>query len=171
MQWVIILMLGALTSSVFYQDYKTRSVIWILFPCILFMGIWYTLYYTDSLKLLFVNTGINIGFIILQFCFLKLLFGFKKIVNKKIGSGDIFFVVCCCTFFSPANFLLFYVLSLLFSLCVHFSLGLLTKNYLAQTVPLAGLQCVFLFLFISTSILSDNNMANDEWLTSVLIYG
>src|SRR5258705_5414270 len=105
MQWLILLLLSITTLSIFYQDYKSRSVIWILFPCIIILGVFYNLYYSHSVKGLSLNSIINTSFLVLQFLLLKIIFRSQKIINHKIGMGDVFFILCCCPFFSPIYFL------------------------------------------------------------------
>lgn len=166
MQWLIVLLLSIITLSIFYQDFKNRSVIWILFPCIVIVGIFYCLYYSHSLRILTLNSIFNFSFLLLQFVLLKIVFRFKKIINYKIGTGDVFFIVCCCTFFSPIYFLVFYILSLIFSLSSHFVLRLFSKDYNDKTIPLAGLQSIFLFVFISIHTMINTSTVNDD----VIIY-
>lgn len=164
MLWVIIVLLGISAVLIFYQDYRSRSVVWVLFPLLMATGILYSLYYTDSLNTFLINSSINLGFLLIQFLLLKLVFRFRKIVDKKIGTGDILFAVCSCTFFSPVNFLVFYILSLAFSLCMHFSFALIKTNY-QKTIPLAGLQAVFLFFFVFTTAIMGSSTVDDTWFT------
>ena len=164
MQWLLLSLLSLLTVFIFYQDYKTRSVIWLAFPCIFAIGIWYSLYNITSIDLLILNSSINLGFLVVQFLLLKVVFRFKKIIDSKIGTGDILFAICSCTFFAPVSFLVFYVLSLVFSLCLHFILQQINKNNYPASIPLAGLQAVFLCAFISSIAFIGSNTADDSWL-------
>ena len=160
---IFLIILGLFSSIIFYQDYKTRSVVWPLFPCVLILGAFYSFYYTESLQKFVLNTGLNIGFFLLQIVLLKIVFGFKRIINHKLGIGDILFILCCCFFFSPLNFLVFYILSLLFSLCVYF---LWLNKSQKDSIPLAGIQAVFLFFFITAFVIAGSNTTEDIILLS-----
>jgi len=168
MQWLILLLLTIITLSIFYQDYKTRSVIWILFPCIILLGVFYCLYYSHSVRVLVLNSVFNICFLLLQFLLLKIIFRFKKIIDHKIGTGDIFFILCCCPFFSPIYFLSFYILSLIFCLSSHFLFRRFSKGYNIKTIPLAGLQSIFLFVFIGIHTLINTSTINDDLIISLI---
>jgi hypothetical protein len=162
MQWLLLVLIGIFSFFIFYQDYKTRSIAWPLFFCILLLGILHSIYYGGSTQKLIINSILNICFFLLQILLLKILFGFKKIINRKIGTGDILFVLCCSPFFSPANFLVFYTLSLLFSLCFYFLL--LNKSGTESSIPLAGSQAIFLFFFIAVYVVSGHNTTEDIFL-------
>jgi FtsH-binding integral membrane protein len=168
MQWLLLSLLSASTFPIFYQDYRTRTVTWFFFPLVLSVGIIYSLYYTDSVKTLIINTSINFCFLLLQFLFLIIFFRSRKIINQKIGMGDILFPVCSCTFFSPVNFIFFYILSLSFALCIHFLFLRFKKHNYQNNIPLAGLQAIFLFAFISINIFIGSSTVDDGWLSTIM---
>src|ERR1035438_1869331 len=159
-----------LSVWIFYEDFSSRAVNWILFPLLAVSGIFMSLYNLNSFAQVLKNALYNFGFLIIQFLLLKIYFQFRKqqgfkIINKKIGLGDILFLSASCFYFSLLNFLLFYILSLIFALI--FYLFFFKKKSFAQpeeTVPLAGLQSIFLIIFICTNKACSINITMDDWL-------
>jgi hypothetical protein len=91
-----------------------------------------------------------------------------KLLNRKIGLGDILFILACCFVFSPFNFLFFYCCSLLFSLMMHlvFVKGLLKRS--SYTVPLAGWMAVFLQVYVMTLQILKYSIITDDWILQYL---
>src|SRR5688572_27828161 len=108
------------------------------------LGIINTYFHTGSFKQTLFYSFINAGFVLLQFALLKLYFSLKKngnsrLINEKIGLGDLLFLLAACFFFSPFNFLLFYCSSLLFAMIFHLLLCKIIKDTkFSLTIPLAG---------------------------------
>ena len=170
MQWLILFLVGATGGLIFYQDLKTRTVSWLLFPIIAIGGIWYQLFYRQSAINLLKTFSINAGFLIIQYLLLFTIFSLKKgvksnLIGNQIGWGDVFLLVSCAFFFSPLNFLLFFILSLGFVLCLHliFKKLIFLDDY-HQTVPLAGFQVGFLFIYLMTTEIIKLNLTNDDWI-------
>jgi hypothetical protein len=128
----------------------------------------------QSWEIMLINTGVNIGFLACQFLLLQLYFllkqrSWKTVINRQIGWGDILFLAASCCFFSPANFLLFYCLGLLFVLIVHLAVTAFTKNKQpAATIPLAGYQAIFLLVFTGAYTVLHTTITNDNWLINTL---
>ena len=172
MQWLILPLVGVAGGLIFYQDLKTRSVTWVLFPILAVGGLLYSFYYSGSLEIVVKNFAMNIGFLFLQYLLLKIILTVKgkreSQLEKKIGWGDILFLLACASFFSPANFIIFYFLSLVFSLLFHFLFKLINKKNYQNTIPLAGFQALFLFLYIYLNEIVNNNLASDDWIAFYL---
>ena len=172
MQWLILPLVGITGGLIFYQDLKTRSVTWLLFPIIAVCGLFYAFYYSGSLQIVAKNFAMNIGFLLLQFLLLKIILTVKRKQDtqpeKKIGWGDILFLLACALFFSPANFIVFYFLSLVFSLLFHFLFKLISKKNYCKTIPLAGFQALFLFMYIFLNEIVNNNLVTDDWIVFYL---
>ena len=170
MQWLIFPLVGITGGLIFYQDFKTRSVAWILFPIIAIAGILYSIYYSGSLSILIKNFAINAGFLLLQYFILKIVFQILKRKERNqlesiIGIGDILFLMVCALFFSLVNFILFYCMSLLFALIFHFLFKIsFNKKSYRKTIPLAGFQALFLFIYIFLNELMNNNLTTDDWI-------
>lgn len=120
------------------QDFKFRAISWYLFPAL-------------ALGLLLMNPAfslyscfINFGFVALVFVLLTGWFSLRSgslvnLTQRHLGIGDVLFLLCLAFFFSPLNFFLFYLLSLL-SISIGTGLYLLAFKPKDFTIPLAGLQ-------------------------------
>ena len=139
---IFIITLGLL----FYQDIKEQKVsIWILLIGIALGGI---IHYLHQVQIVFLsNIGANIIFITLIFL---VLWGYAKFKLKKkifevFGEGDLFFFILLAVSLPILSFLMVFVFSLIFSLLVFI---LLKSTFKESTVPLAGLQSLFLGLVL-----------------------
>lgn len=139
-----------------YQDIRHRAVSWLLFPALMITGFLLSFSAAGSWIALLERTGINLLFVLVQLLFLYAYFflrhGDRLLIGKKIGLGDILFWLAASAFFSFFQFILFYTLSLAFSLIVYLLLFRSPWSESRPTIPLAGLQALFLILFISTLI-------------------
>ncbi len=141
-EFLFILILGIL----FYQDIKERKVsVWVLILGIVIGGI---IHYLCQQPIVFLlNVGINILFVLLIFI---ILWGYAKLKLKKkifdvFGLGDLLFFILLAVSLPLLSFLMVFVFSLIFSLVVF----ILFKNrFTEKTVPLAGLQGLFLGLVL-----------------------
>lgn len=163
-EWIAIFLL----VLVVYQDYKFKAISWFVFPLLFCVFLYGSLSYLSPTDL--VNNFLIISvFLLLQGLLITLWFSFRQqklinILRQYLGIGDVLFIVCMAVFFSPLNFLLFYVGSLLL-------IVLLTVLYKAfngvQTplIPLAGLQAAMLLLLILfNNIYSIVTFTSDMWL-------
>jgi hypothetical protein len=139
---LFIIILGIL----FYQDIKERRVSLLLLIIGLMTG--GTLNFLSQPNIVFLsNTAINIIFIGLVF---GLLWGYAKLKMKKqifevFGKGDLFIFLLLAVSLPILSFLMVFIFSILFALIVF----LILKSRLKEdTVPLAGLQSLFLLLVL-----------------------
>jgi hypothetical protein len=166
----ILFFTGFLLAAITWQDLRSRSVSWLLFPLLAVSGILLAYRETGSWKLLFSYFSMNLGFLILQGLLLKMYFYFRNgkasaLINDKIGWGDVLFLLAACCFFSPLNFIFFYVLSLLFSVAVFLAGShWIRRGSSAVTVPLAGLQAGCLLLFLAANIIIHHPLTDDDWM-------
>ncbi|WP_205511085.1 hypothetical protein [Longitalea arenae] len=177
MHWFLFLILLIPAGLVFYQDLSSRSVLWYLFPLTAVLGFINSHLQTGSWKETLAYIFINSVFVLLQFVLLKLYFSLKnrdvtsKLINGKIGLGDLLFLLAACFFFSPFNFLLFYCSSLLFAISFHWLFNKVFKtNALAATVPLAGWMAIFLIVYIAFLQVTNNGLTKDDWILNYLLY-
>ncbi|WP_405610882.1 hypothetical protein [Polaribacter sp. Asnod1-A03] len=139
---IFILNLGV----IFYQDMKERKVTaWILISGIFLGGF---IHYLHQPQIVFLsNIVVNNCFVIMAF---GILWVYAKIKIKKnifevFGFGDLLFFILVAVSLPILSFLIVFVFSLIFSLVIY----LLLKNKLKdKTVPLAGLQSLFLGLVL-----------------------
>lgn len=158
---------------IFVQDIKSRSVYWICFPALalLFMAM-YGLKY-GSLAGLWPLAFFNLLFILVQLLAVSAWFSIRQktwvnITQSLLGWGDILFLICLAACFSPVNFVLFYIVSLIIVLMVWLAgKQLLFKN--TRHIPLAGLQSLVLIAVLVTTWLKPGmNITSDEWLLQAL---
>ena len=142
-----------LLATLFYEDIKERKVsVWILVSGIILGGTLHWLHQNTFVFLL--NIGINISFIFLIFgtLFLYAKFKLKKNIFDVFGAGDLFLFILLAVSLPILSFLMVFVFSLIFSLVVFM---LLKKRFSEKTVPLAGLQSLFLGLVLIANKLTN----------------
>ena len=139
---VFITTLGVL----FYQDIKERKVsVWILIISLLLGG---TLHFLQQ------NQEVFIASILMNVTFIALVFGvlclyarviLQNNIFKVFGMGDLLFFVLLAVSLPILSFLMVFIFSLLFSLLI---VVLVKRKFKNKTVPLAGLQSLFLILIL-----------------------
>jgi hypothetical protein len=132
--------------SMGYQDFKYRGISWYSFPLLCLLLICINPHFNSSSMLW------NLGFIVLVFSLLTLWFSIRtgapvNFLDSYIGLGDVLFLVCLSVYFSPMNFFLFYLTSLLLIAVATLFYQLSNKKD-HFTVPLAGLQGIGLLLLL-----------------------
>lgn len=136
---------------VLFQDIKDRSIHVILPICILVLCLLVNYNSTNlSLKDIFYNIvfiGINTLGLIIYFSIKTK--SFVNPIDQFIGLGDIVFFIAITPLFNLKDFMLFFIVGLIFSLMVH-SICILYKS--TKTIPLAG----YLSLFLAFNILITN---------------
>lgn len=157
---------------ILYQDIKHRAVSWMLFPLLVavaavlgFVNVYTWTYIT--------NVGINIMTVLLitgftfTFILVKNSLQFQSL-KRYIGLGDILFFVALSLFFSPVNFVLFFLLSMIFVLLsvTIFVAGKENKNYI---IPLAGLQAFLLIIVMVCSMVFNYNLYDDYHIINAII--
>lgn len=148
MALTLLLLSDLFLLAIFVQDLRYRAVSWYLFPaCVLSIGAGIFLTGTNHRQWQFSLLA-NLGFLLLNLLLLALWFWAKKIspktlVKEYIGAGDfLLFAVMALALPFPA-FPILFIGSLLTALLAGL---LLFKN---TTVPLAGLQALFLALILT----------------------
>lgn len=162
LEYILLTLLILNLFLLFYQDVKNREVSWILFPIALVLSGIISVFKITFFEMI-IFWGLNL--IILGVLFLCLIgyvyFKFGKNANlwDYFGLGDVLFFVVLSINFSSFNFVLMLIFSLLFSLML--SILLLLKK---KTVPLAGLQALFLIGVIIVQKIFDLNSFNENWI-------
>ena len=163
MKYLLMALLVINLTVIFYQDIKYREVSWVLFPSALVLCGVYSLFVISYSELL-MNWALNV-LILLSLLICLALYVFARFGRTNanlltyLGLGDVllFFILSIC--FSPFNFILFVIASLLFSLTISLLIPLKKK-----TVPLAGLQSLCLILFLLYQSIFDINPFNENWI-------
>lgn len=162
--------LTVLLLFLFYQDLRYRAIYWICFPFLLVLVVLLSLEHSDLSALLF-NGGINTAFFILQLLILSMYFSIKRgklinITKQYLGWGDVLFLIAITFCFSPLNYILFYISSLIIIMIIALMGSSKAKEF---KVPLAGLQAIIFaaFLFADWNLIYID-LASDTWLISLL---
>lgn len=170
---VLLTILAAIAlSMIAYEDWRSRSVYWFWFPVLAIAGLVMSLIELRGTAPLFRNLLLNLAFLTVQLAVLKVYFFMRNrknagIIDKRIGSGDLLFLAAAGFFFSPLNFILFYIGSLLFTIAA-WSMYTGFKKTGPPTMPLAGLQSVFFIACLLISLVSNYSLLNDDWLIQKL---
>ncbi len=151
------------------QDYRYRGVSWFLFPLLAIaslVGLWLD----ENLHFFVPLMVINLAFVFVLLTGLTVYFSLKNrkivsIADVYLGWGDILFFVVLTAFFSPLNFLMFIIGSLLFV-----SLVVAVSPRLSQNIPLAGIQASLLIPPVLMKFTSwDPGLQSDAWIVSLLM--
>lgn len=136
---------------IFYQDLYYCAVYWLCFPV---LAILFVLQRQDEIGLItcLKDAGLNLAFAGIQ---LGLLWAYFAIKNRKpvhilkhyLGLGDVLFLMVIAFYLSPINYILFYIISLIFVLIITLFQQFLLKKRNLQ-IPLAGLQALLLCLIL-----------------------
>jgi len=126
------------------QDFKERQVyLWLFFLTGTTMAL---LHLNNSMIQPFLlNIGINllVIFIIISVLYFYATMKMKKSLQHTLGLGDILFFMVLAIGFSTGTFLVLFTFSLIFSLLFFLAIK---SNLKYKTVPLAGLQALFIGL-------------------------
>ena len=137
-------------------------LLFLLIPCQ--FGLAYLIIGAEEL---FFNLGINTMLLAFQFLLLTVYFSLRtrhltNIINKFIGIGDLFFFVFLSMAFSPFNFILFFILSLLLILIVY---AIVMKGKLKQyKIPLLGNMSIIYLVIVAIEYLSSSFNRFDDTL-------
>ena len=139
------------------QDIKERKVaVWLFVVSGLLLGILHIkeVYIDQFLLTTFINICIELILITVLFLYAKIVL--KTAFKQAFGLGDFFFFILLAIGFPTATFLVLFSFSLVFSLALFL---ILKKNSKFLTVPLAGLQALFLCLvFIANWVFHFSNL-------------
>jgi hypothetical protein len=133
---------------VFFQDWKYRAI-HVLLPTLIFLSSYLIVKHENKLsnKIILLNT-----------CFflitLSILTIYMSLKNKRFlnpfqnyfGLGDLLFYITITPLFNFKNYILFFILSMFFAICLQFALRKTMKH---NTVPLAGFSALFLFMILA----------------------
>tara|TARA_R110002033_G_scaffold169674_4_gene210777 strand:+ start:543 stop:1046 length:504 start_codon:yes stop_codon:yes gene_type:complete len=133
------------------QDFKNREVSILLFLVIGIVG-GYLHYKTQYLNVFLLSLLINFSTILILVFILLIYtkFVLKMELKETIGLGDLFFFMVLAISFPTISFMMLFSMSFVFSLILFLVLKTKMKN---KTVPLAGLQALFLGLVILINLL------------------
>ena len=135
--------------GIIYQDFKERQVyLWLFVSVGIILTI--TFFQNTSPILYSINISINILIIsiVVSVLFLYTKYILKKSFRDSIGLGDLVFFMCMAISFPTVAFIVLFTFSLFFASLLY---AMLKPNLKQSSVPLAGLQALFLFLIIGAN--------------------
>jgi uncharacterized membrane protein len=162
------LVLVLLLAWVSVEDCIFRAVSWIVYPMLMFAATAYSLQHID-LQQWISHISFNILFVAAQLIFLTAYFSlrsarFVNISMHLIGWGDILFFLSAGLLFAPANYCVFYIVTLILALVA----GLFYRLFFARKdrgIPLAGIQATTLAVLLVVSMLSHAvDLTDDTWV-------
>jgi hypothetical protein len=160
-----------LLALLIYQDFTQRAVSWILLFLLIPCQFGLT-YLTIGIEELFFNLEVNMMLLIFQFLLLTVYFSLRirsltNIINKFIGIGDLFFFVFLSMAFSPFNFILFFILSLLLILIVY---AIAVRGRIKQyRIPLLGNMSIIYLVMLAVEQLSCFDRFDDTWAVHLFL--
>lgn len=167
MNSLLMMVTCAVLSYICYEDLKFRAVKWMLFPVVWILGMVHSVKLHNSFATTSIHLAVN--YFLIGFNLLVLLL-YSKWKNNKLsdlmGTGDVLFLFAAAAFFSPFNFLVYCIISLLLTLLLHvlFLYHRLYPNN-EKTVPLAGFQAIALAITVmAVAAYPGLNINDDTWL-------
>ena len=175
MQNYLIGLLLIILTPIIIEDFRHRkiSVLWI--AGIIVTAVFQQLYSNVTFSSFLINSLFNLLIILVNYVVLTLYFSWrnKKFIDIRtqyLGIGDVAFLFSVAFLLSPVNFICFLLSSLIFSL-VFALVGKLLLPTKFSTIPLAGLQALFLAFTILVVSFQDKNwlINNDEFTLSIIL--
>lgn len=138
------------------QDFRFRAVHWLLFPLLLILIIADSLFISRIQNYL-ASIFINLLIISIQGMLLIAYYKIRgtdlsNIIRRKIGMGDLLFVLIMACAFSWSTFLLYYITGLFFTLITWVTIKRFS-NIRSNLVPLAGLLSLYMIIIILADII------------------
>lgn len=165
MELTLLFILLGLLALVVFQDFKSRSISWFLIPLLFAAFIGSALLKIDTQEFI-TYSGINLIIISMNLLGVTLFVWLKEkklknIVDSYLGLGDILFFLVLTTVFSPLNFIVFYLGSIILITVIYGSIILFNKQT-KTLIPLAGAMSVLLIMvLIADVMLSRFNVYQD----------
>lgn len=149
------------------QDFRYRAISWYAFPLLAVLMMF------ENKDFRLVDAIVNIGFLLVNFILAALIISLRNksyvnLLHAHIGLGDLLMLACLALYFTPINFFVFYLSSLLFiSITLGIYLGIAKpKTY---TVPLAGMQGMLLFGCIILTSAYGVKLNNIQWFENYIL--
>ena len=149
MKEAIVLVTIAALVIVVIEDFRRRMISWYLIPLLLALFILRSVHDITIHETLF-NFVMNAAFTTMQLLLLSLYFSIKEkkfvnIIDSWLGLGDVLLLYVLGAAFSPVNFLLFYIVSLVLTITGYTIYKTLLQGK-DSTIPLAGAVALALIL-------------------------
>jgi len=167
MQQIIQLSILIILMIMGLQDFRYRAISWYTFPLLA------VLLLLGNKDFNITEAFINIGFLLINFGLATLFISLKKkkftnLLKSHIGWGDLLMLLCLSLYFSPVNFFVFYLSSLVF-IAIATGIYMLVIKPAHYTIPLAGMQGLLLFACILSTSLFDVKINNLQWFENYFL--
>nr|WP_319570060.1 hypothetical protein [uncultured Draconibacterium sp.] len=153
--------------AIAYQDFTSRSVYWWWF-IVLFLGAITFTISKDTEGVEWTNILVNVCLVLLVsaaaglYYFLRYTGRALGKLKNSIGLGDFAMLPTLILIFSPFNFLLFFIATILVSIIGSVITVVLKKKN--TSIPLAGYWAVSLLFCVTASSFNIINLYNDSWI-------
>ena len=158
---------------IFFQDVKSRSVYWVLFPILTGLLLLLHTFENHGLVLSWQSAVFNIGFFLGQLILVTFYFSVRNrkltnITGELLGMGDVLFILSIAFYLSIFNFLFFYIASLIIVLLVWVTWQAVSARK-SKYIPLAGLQAIlFIAFLICDWWLKPIRLTDDTWILNLI---
>lgn len=172
MQLLITLLLIATLTIVVVQDFRERMISWLLVP-VLFILFSVNGLLESSIKEVAAGFAINLAFIVLQLLVLTIYFSARKkklvnIIDTLLGLGDVLLFIVLCAAFSPVNYFIFYLGSLLLTILGFGAYKALKGR--STTIPLAGAMSIGMIILLCTRLFAESScLYNDTHVLNFIM--
>ena len=151
MNIALIAILISLLGVLVFQDFKAREISWFLIPLLIVGFVVLGLQRIGPEELL-TYFGINFMIVALNLLGVTLIVSLKErqltnILKNYLGLGDVLFFLVLTVVFSPFNFIIFYLGSILITALIYGGIMLFNKKKKAL-IPLAGAMSLLLIFTI-----------------------
>ncbi|TRX33715.1 hypothetical protein FNW52_14910 [Flavobacterium sp. ZT3R18] len=133
---------------VFFQDWEYRAI-HVLLPILIFLSSYLIVKLENNLSNKIILLNASFFLITLSILTIYMSLKNKRFLNpfqNYFGLGDLLFYITITPLFNLKNYILFFILSMLFAICLQFTLRKKMKH---NTVPLAGFSSLFLFIILA----------------------
>ncbi|MCB9235611.1 MAG: hypothetical protein H6581_28400 [Bacteroidia bacterium] len=141
---------GILCCSIIAWTDFTRRSIWLIPMLTLFIA-GFAFRHQHGLITLIIDFAWNLLFVAIILGGVLLIYrfmGVKKVMDRKLGWGDIIMLGAISSWLDPAGFLLFYEASMLITLVLFLLLKLFLRLPEKYPIPLAGTLALILIAFV-----------------------
>ncbi|MCB0684584.1 MAG: hypothetical protein KDC32_27260 [Saprospiraceae bacterium] len=146
--WICTVPLLLIWGQILRQDVNFRRI-GVLELILLGVGCFWTGWMQETLAATLLRTGMNVLYLSVLFLVLRLYFcirerGWKPIVDRLLGKGDLYFALAITPLFAPDRFIWIFPYTLVFTIaCFAWNRP---KSH--RTLPLAGGQSLALAIYV-----------------------
>lgn len=149
MDTILVIILVLVLAVVVFQDFKSKAISWFLIP-LLIIGFAVKAVLKIDTEELIIYFGINFLTVLINLIGVTLMVSIKEkkitnILKTHLGLGDVLFFLVLTLAFSPINFVVFYLGSMLLTTLIYAGIIHFNKNK-KTLIPLAGAMSLLLIV-------------------------